>query len=87
MNFDDPNLEHSYGPSTAYAQSKLANVLFSKELARKLQGKADGLPCEAVRAKLNVFFLNTCGCFVFQGPVSPLTPCTPGLSGLRCLEI
>lgn len=38
INFDDPNLEKSYSPSKAYAQSKLANVLFSKELARRFQG-------------------------------------------------
>jgi NAD(P)-dependent dehydrogenase (short-subunit alcohol dehydrogenase family) len=47
MHFDDPNLEKSYSPSKAYAQSKLANVLFSSELARRLQGKAGGMPCEA----------------------------------------
>jgi NAD(P)-dependent dehydrogenase (short-subunit alcohol dehydrogenase family) len=40
MHFNDPNLERSYSPSKAYAQSKLANVLFSKELARRLQGEA-----------------------------------------------
>jgi hypothetical protein len=87
MNFDDPNLENSYSPSKAYAQSKLANVLFSKELARRLQGKADGLTCEAVSAKLTGFVLNTCGCLVFQGPVLPLTPCIQGLSRLSCLDI
>lgn len=38
INFDDVNLENSYGPARAYSQSKLANVLFSSELARRLQG-------------------------------------------------
>ncbi|KDR11852.1 retinol dehydrogenase 12-like isoform X1 [Zootermopsis nevadensis] len=38
MNFDDLNLENSYGPVKAYNQSKLANVLFSNELARRLEG-------------------------------------------------
>ncbi|PNF13961.1 Retinol dehydrogenase 12 [Cryptotermes secundus] len=38
MHFDDPYLEKSYSPSKAYAQSKLANVLFCNELARRLQG-------------------------------------------------
>lgn len=37
INFDDLNSEKSYQPFKAYQQSKLANVLFSKELARRLQ--------------------------------------------------
>ena len=38
IDFDDINLERSYGPFKSYAQSKLANILFTKELARKLKG-------------------------------------------------
>ncbi|XP_018302940.1 retinol dehydrogenase 11-like, partial [Mycetomoellerius zeteki] len=37
IDFDDINLERSYGPIKSYAQSKLANILFTKELARKLK--------------------------------------------------
>jgi NAD(P)-dependent dehydrogenase (short-subunit alcohol dehydrogenase family) len=40
MNFDDLNLDEAYTPMKAYCQSKLANVLFCKELARRLRGKA-----------------------------------------------
>ncbi|XP_067217070.1 retinol dehydrogenase 12-like [Linepithema humile] len=36
INFDDINLEKFYGPWKAYAQSKLANILFTKELAHQL---------------------------------------------------
>jgi NAD(P)-dependent dehydrogenase (short-subunit alcohol dehydrogenase family) len=37
MNFDDLNSAKSYDPSAAYAQSKLANVLFTRELAKRLK--------------------------------------------------
>ena len=38
INFDDLNLEKEYGAWKAYGQSKLALVLFTHELAKKLQG-------------------------------------------------
>ncbi|XP_062402568.1 retinol dehydrogenase 13-like isoform X2 [Sardina pilchardus] len=38
MYFDDINLDKDYTPQKAYKQSKLANVLFSRELSRRLQG-------------------------------------------------
>jgi len=39
MNFDDLNFEKTpYSPSQAYQQSKLANILFTRELARKGEG-------------------------------------------------
>ncbi|GFG29165.1 hypothetical protein Cfor_00228, partial [Coptotermes formosanus] len=37
INFEDLNSEQSYSAWKAYCQSKLANVLFCKELARRLQ--------------------------------------------------
>lgn len=36
MNWDDLNSEKSYNAVTAYGQSKLANILFTNELARRL---------------------------------------------------
>lgn len=38
MHFDDLMLEKSYTPIKAYQQSKLANILFTKELSKKLKG-------------------------------------------------
>ncbi|XP_018370328.1 PREDICTED: retinol dehydrogenase 11-like [Trachymyrmex cornetzi] len=46
IDFDDINLERSYEPFKSYAQSKLANILFTKELARKLK-------------EANIFGINT----------------------------
>lgn len=36
INFDDPQMTHRYWGITAYGQSKLANVLFTYELAHRL---------------------------------------------------
>ncbi|XP_016118426.1 retinol dehydrogenase 14-like [Sinocyclocheilus grahami] len=38
INFDDINLEKNYDAHTSYRQSKLANVLFTRELAVRLKG-------------------------------------------------
>ncbi|XP_004582669.2 retinol dehydrogenase 14 [Ochotona princeps] len=38
INFDDLNSEQSYSKSFCYSRSKLANILFTKELARRLEG-------------------------------------------------
>lgn len=38
MEFDDPGLTRDWGPRKAYNQSKLANVMFTYELARRLEG-------------------------------------------------
>lgn len=39
INKEDLNSEKAYEPGEAYAQSKLANILFTKELANRLSGK------------------------------------------------
>ena len=38
IDFDDLQSEHSYGPVRVYCRTKLANVLFTYELARRLEG-------------------------------------------------
>lgn len=39
MHWEDLNFAKSYNSNSAYCQSKLANVLHAKELARRLEGK------------------------------------------------
>jgi retinol dehydrogenase 14 len=46
IDFDDLQGEKAYSGARAYSQSKLANVMFSYELARRLQGTA--LPDQAI---------------------------------------
>lgn len=39
MNWDDLQFQHGFTPGAAYCQAKLANLLFSRELARRLAGE------------------------------------------------
>ncbi len=48
IHFDDLNLDHNYNRIVAYGQSKLANLLFTYELARRLTAK--GAPTIATAA-------------------------------------
>lgn len=41
INKEDLNSDKDYNGKVAYAQSKLAIVLFTQELAKRLQGKYD----------------------------------------------
>jgi NAD(P)-dependent dehydrogenase (short-subunit alcohol dehydrogenase family) len=45
IRFDDLQGEHDYGGPRAYSQSKLANVLFTYELARRLEGSGVTANC------------------------------------------
>lgn len=59
IHFDDINLEKGYNPYKSYRQSKLANVLFSRELAARLKGTGVttySLHPGAIRTELNRHF-------------------------------
>ncbi|GAB0498586.1 hypothetical protein MMPV_009957 [Pyropia vietnamensis] len=51
LSFDDWTLERSYTPIAAYARSKLANLLFTRELARRLAARGGETPVLAVTAQ------------------------------------
>lgn len=38
MHFEDINLDKGYTPSSAYGRSKTANILFARELGKRLKG-------------------------------------------------
>lgn len=87
MDFDDLNWERKkYDTKKAYCQSKLANVLFTMELARRLQGMSRvsfwakighmTLPCWRVCC-----YINAASCYVsyvVQAPGSLWMRCTRG---------
>ena len=50
LDLDDLAMEHGYRPFAAYSRSKLANVLFTRELARRLEGT--GVTANAVHPGL-----------------------------------
>ncbi|CAF0995457.1 unnamed protein product [Brachionus calyciflorus] len=64
MNWDDLNSENSYEPQEAYRQSKLCNVLFTRELAKRLEGtnvSTHSLHPGVVRTELGRYFGETYG--------------------------
>lgn len=45
IHFNDYNLKHGFNVITAYSQSKLANILFARELAERLRGREITVNC------------------------------------------
>lgn len=70
INFSDIHSEHTYSKQKAYAQSKLANLLFSFELDRRL--KAANLSTKAIAAHPGVSATNLVQ--YFPGIAKRLTP-------------
>ena len=64
IDFDDLQSEKQYDPQPAYMQSKLANVLFTYELARRLQGTGVTANClhpGGIRTRLNANYAGRAG--------------------------
>ncbi|XP_076306476.1 retinol dehydrogenase 11-like isoform X3 [Tachypleus tridentatus] len=67
IHFEDIHLENCFNPFTAYYQSKLANVLFTNELAKRLQGSgvtAYALHPGAVQTELGRYLSTSVNCYV-----------------------
>ena len=60
INFDDINSDKDYAPWVAYGQSKLANIYFTKELAKRLPSnvKTVSLHPGVVRTELGRYMLD-----------------------------
>lgn len=64
MNFDDLNSDKSYDPRQVYNQSKLCNILFTRELSRRLAGTnvtVNALHPGVVRTELGRYFGDSYG--------------------------
>lgn len=62
IQFDDLSGEKNYQPFRAYAQSKLANVLFTRELAKRTEGRVCyAYVCVCVYVRWCIFF-SVCLC-------------------------
>lgn len=82
MNFDDLNAEQSYSGMGAYGKSKLANVLFTYELARRLEGSGVTANCLHPGVVRSGFGQNNGGlmALVFKSFYTLLTPLTKSSS-------
>ena len=86
IEFDNLSGARDYDPRRAYGQSKLANILFARELARQLQGStttANAVDPGMVDTRINrnfgpfmMFIAKTIGPFFFKTvPEGASTPC------------
>ena len=78
MNFDDLNAEQGYSGMGVYGDSKLANVLFTYELARRLEGSGVTANCLHPGVVRSGFGQNNGGLIslVFKSFYTLLTPLT-----------
>jgi NAD(P)-dependent dehydrogenase (short-subunit alcohol dehydrogenase family) len=77
MNFDDLQMEKGYWVMKAYSQSKLAQVLFTYELSRRLQGTGVTVNCLHPGAVATNIWSNYMGPLAFLGKASRLFLISP----------
>jgi len=77
LNFDDLQMEKGYGVMRAYSQSKLALVLFTHELARRLQGTGVTANCLHPGAVATNIWGDWLGPAAFLGKVTRLFMLSP----------
>jgi NAD(P)-dependent dehydrogenase (short-subunit alcohol dehydrogenase family) len=82
LDFDDPHLERGYRPDTAYMQSKLAQILFTIDLAEELTAEGADV---AVNALHPATYMDTT--MVRQGGIEPWNSVeTGGEATLRLID-
>ena len=74
---DDLQLEKNYGVMRAYSQSKLAQVLFTHELAKRLEGSGVTVNCLHPGAAATNIWGSAMGPFSFFGKISKLFLISP----------
>lgn len=77
LNFDDLQMERGYGVMKAYGQSKLALVLFTYELARRLEGTGVTANCLHPGTAATNIIGNSLGPFAFLGKAARLVLISP----------
>ena len=87
INFDDLNSQRSYGAWSAYGHSKLANILFTRSLAKRLEGTnvtANALHPGSVKTELgrHARFIATIAYWIF--PIFIKTPWEGAQTSIYC---
>jgi len=77
LDFDDIQMKKGYGVMKAYSQAKLAQVLFTYELSRRLQGTGVTVNCLHPGAVATNMWNGSMGPFSFLGNVSRLFLISP----------
>lgn len=77
INFDDPESKKNYKPFRAYAQSKLANILFTRELAKRLEGTRVTANCLHPGFVSTRFFQKQGFIFTLMKLIAPLMAINP----------